>query len=110
MSLEFDTNGKIRTELCEKRDDFNFFILNFMYPCGNIPFSLPYAVLYITQLIRYARACSTNDQFLIRGCLLTNKLMSGDFNSLAYRQLSAIFMVVTTILSTHTTFRWPHAV
>ena len=32
--------------------------------------------VYISQLIRYARACSTYDQFLVRGNLLTNKLMS----------------------------------
>ena len=35
--------------------------------------------VYISQLIRYARACSTYDQFLVRGCLLTNKLMSQGF-------------------------------
>jgi hypothetical protein len=34
-----------------------------------------FTYIYIMQLIRYARACSTHDQFLIRGSLLTNKLM-----------------------------------
>jgi hypothetical protein len=33
----------------------------------------------ILQLIWYAKACSTYDQFLIRGSLLTNKLMSQGF-------------------------------
>jgi hypothetical protein len=32
-----------------------------------------------SQLIRYARACSAYDQFLVRGNLLTNKLMSQGF-------------------------------
>jgi hypothetical protein len=36
--------------------------------------------VYISQLIRYARACSTYDQFLARGSLLTNKLMSQGFS------------------------------
>jgi hypothetical protein len=35
--------------------------------------------VYISQLIRYARACSAYDQFLLRGSLLTNKLMSQGF-------------------------------
>jgi hypothetical protein len=35
--------------------------------------------VYISQLIQYARACSTYDQFLVRGSLLTNKLMSQGF-------------------------------
>jgi hypothetical protein len=34
--------------------------------------------LYL-QLIRYARACSKYDQILVRGSLLTNKLMSQGF-------------------------------
>jgi hypothetical protein len=33
-------------------------------------------VLGLTRLIRYARACSIYNQFLIRGSLLTNKLIS----------------------------------
>ena len=76
--LKLDTNGKITTQLYDKRDDFNFSIVNFPYLCSNIPASPAYGV-YISQLIRYARACSTYDQFLVRGCLLTNKLMSQGF-------------------------------
>jgi hypothetical protein len=76
--LKLDTNGKITTQLYDKRDDFNFSIVNFPYLCSNIPVSHAYGV-YISQLIRYARACSTYDQFLVRGSLLTNKLMSQGF-------------------------------
>jgi hypothetical protein len=35
--------------------------------------------VYKSQLIHYARACSTYNQFLVRGSLLTNKLMSQGF-------------------------------
>jgi hypothetical protein len=73
-----DTNGKVTTQLYDKRDDFNFSIVNFPYLCGNISASPAYGV-YISQLIRYARACSTYDQFLVQGSLLTNKLMSQGF-------------------------------
>jgi hypothetical protein len=51
----------------------NFSIVNFPHLCSNIPASLAYGV-YIFQLIRHARVCSTYDQFLIRGNLLTHKL------------------------------------
>jgi hypothetical protein len=43
-----------------------------------VPASPAYGV-YISQIIRYARACSTYGQVLVRGSLLTNKLMSQGF-------------------------------
>jgi hypothetical protein len=49
--------------------------VNFPYLCSIFHFYLhtEYGV-YISQLIRYARACSPYDQLLIRGSLLTDKL------------------------------------
>ena len=76
--LEKDTNGNLTTKLYDKRDDFNFSIVNFPYLCSNIPSSPAYGV-YISQLIRYARACSTYEQFLKRGKLLTSKLMKQEY-------------------------------
>jgi hypothetical protein len=76
--LKFDTNGKLTTQLYDKRDDFNISIVIFSYLLSNIPI-LPAHGVYISQLIRYARAYSTYDQFLIRGSVLTNKLMSQRF-------------------------------
>jgi hypothetical protein len=52
--------------------------INFPYLCSNIPASPAYGV-YISQLIRYARAFSTYDPFLVRGNILTDKLMSQGF-------------------------------
>jgi hypothetical protein len=49
------------------------------------------------ELNRYARACSTYYQFLVRGSRLKTSWCHRGFNSLVYRQLSANFMVVTTI-------------
>jgi hypothetical protein len=78
MLLKLDINGKVTAQLYDKRDDFKISIVNFPYLCSNIPASLEYSV-YISQLNRYARGCSTYDQFLVRGSLLTNKLMSQGF-------------------------------
>ena len=72
--LNIDADGKLTTQLYDKRDDFSFTIVNFPYICSNIPLS-PACGVYISQLIRYARACSTYDQFLSRSRLLTDKLM-----------------------------------
>jgi hypothetical protein len=63
--LEIDMGSKFKTQLYDNRDDFNFSIVNFPYQCtcSNIPSSPAYGV-YVSQLIRYARACSSYDQFL----------------------------------------------
>jgi hypothetical protein len=62
----------------DKRDYFNFSIVNFPYPCSNSHASPAYG-LYILQLIRYASACSTYHLFLVRDSLLTNEFMSQGF-------------------------------
>jgi hypothetical protein len=59
--LDIDAFGKLTTQLYDKRGDFSFPI-NMFY---NIPLSPAYG-RYISQLIRYARACSTYNQFLSR--------------------------------------------
>jgi hypothetical protein len=69
LILKLDTNGKITTQLYDKWDDFNFSIVNFPYLCSTIQVSPAYCV-YISQLIWYARAFSTYNQFLVRGNLL----------------------------------------
>jgi hypothetical protein len=49
--LKLDTNGKMTTQLYEKRDDFNLSIVNFPYlhVCSNIPASPAYRSLFDMQ-------------------------------------------------------------
>jgi hypothetical protein len=54
--LNIDSSGRLTTSLYDKRDDFDFKIVNFRFLCSNIPLSSAYGV-YVSQLIRYARAC-----------------------------------------------------
>ena len=68
-------NGKYATRLYDKRDDFNFPIVNFQFLSSNIP-SAPVYGVYVSQLIRYARACSNYQDFMDRGKVLTTKLLS----------------------------------
>ena len=64
----------VRTSLYDKRDDFNFHITNFPFLSSNIPSSPAYGV-FISQLIRYARACSSYECFILRAMRLSNKLL-----------------------------------
>ena len=52
LHLEIDSDGQLRTKLYDKRDYFNFTIVNFPFICSNIPAAPAYGV-YISQLIRY---------------------------------------------------------
>ena len=70
LLLEIDKDGRLRVKIYDKRDDFNFDIVNFPFLCGNVPQSPSYGV-YISQLIRYARASTLYDDFLSRSCRLT---------------------------------------
>ena len=80
LSIEHH-NNKLYTKLYDKRDDFNFPIVNFPYLDSNIPTSPAYGV-YISQLIRYARACCDYTDFHLRGKLLTSKLLSQGYSKL----------------------------
>ena len=74
LYLEFDDSGQLSTNIYDKRDDFNFKIINFPNMCSNIPASPAYGV-YISQLIRYARASSNYSDFLKRHLHLRNRLL-----------------------------------
>jgi hypothetical protein len=49
LHLEIDSEGRLRTKLYDKRDDFNFPIVNFPFICSNIPAAPAYGV-YISHL------------------------------------------------------------
>ena len=58
MSLNLPiTNGIVSSKIYDKRDDFDFEIVNFPFLDGDVPRSPTYGV-YISQLIRFARVCS----------------------------------------------------
>ena len=58
LHLEIDNEGRLRTKHYDKRDDFNFPIVNFPFICSNIPAAPVYGV-NISQLIRYTRDCGS---------------------------------------------------
>ena len=74
LLLSIGRDGQLRTSLYDKRDDFNFHITNFPFLSSNIPSSPAYGV-FISQLNRYARACSSYECFILRAMRLSNKLL-----------------------------------
>ena len=58
----------------DKRDDFDFDIVNFPFLDSDVPRSTPYGI-DISQLIRFARVSSQVDDFHTRNKVLTAKLL-----------------------------------
>ena len=57
-----DRSNNITTKLYDKRDAFGFHIVNFPFMSSNIP-SAPAHGVYASQLVRYARCCSSYSDF-----------------------------------------------
>ena len=73
LHLSF-SNYIVSTKIYDKRDDFDFDIVNFPFLDGDVPRSTSYGV-YISQLIRFARASCYVADFNTRNKLLTQKLL-----------------------------------
>ena len=80
-------SSKHVTEVNDKRDAFNFDIVNFPYMSSNIPANPTYGV-YISQLIKISRICDMFQSFVIRHRLLTERLIKQGF---CYSKLCKFF-------------------
>ena len=74
LLLSIGRDGQLHTSIYDKRDDFNFHITKFPFLSSNIPSSPAYGV-FISQPIRYARACSSYECFILRARRLSSKLL-----------------------------------
>ena len=68
------SNGTVSPNICDKRDDFEFDIVNFPFLNGDVPRRTSYGVC-ISQLIRFPRASSNLNDFNYRNKALTAKLL-----------------------------------
>ena len=73
------TNGKVSSKIYDKRDDFNFEIVNFPFLDGYLSLSPSYGV-YIYHFIRFARVCSYVDDFNNRNLFLNDKLLKQGYS------------------------------
>ena len=72
------SDGFVKTKIYDKRDDFDFDIVNFPFLDGDVPRSASYGV-YISQLIRFARVSIHVDDFNTRNKVLTAKLLRQEY-------------------------------
>ena len=83
----FITNGIVSTKNYDKRDDFDFDIVNFPFLDGDVSRRPSYGV-YISQLIRFARASSHVSDLNNRNKFLTAKLLTQGYR---YHKLRKAF-------------------
>ena len=86
LNLSF-SNDIVSIKIYDKRDDYDFEIVNFPFLEGDVPRSTSYGV-YISQLIRFARASSYVADFNTRNKLLTQKLLKQGYR---YHKLRKTF-------------------
>ena len=68
------SDGFVKTKIYDKRDEFDFDIVNFAFLDGDVPHSTSYGV-YNSQLIRFARVSSHVHDLNTRNKVLTAKLL-----------------------------------
>ena len=83
-------NDIVSTKIYDKRDDFNFDIVNFPFLDGDVPQRPSYGV-YISQLIRFARASSHVTDFNNRNKFLTAKLLKQGYRYQKFRKAFSKF-------------------
>ena len=81
------SNDIVSTKIYDKRDDFDFEIVNFPFLDGDVPRFSSYGV-YVSQLIRFARASSYVADFNTRNRLLTQRLLKQGYR---YHKLCKAF-------------------
>ena len=65
-------NGFVSSKIYDKRDDFDFEMVNFPFLGGDVPRRASYGV-YISQLVMFARVCTHVSDFNTRNKCLTAK-------------------------------------
>ena len=84
------SNDIVSTKIYDKRDDFDFEIVNFPFLDGGVPLSTSYGV-YISQLICFARASSDVADFNTHNKLLTQKLLKQGYRYYKIRKTFSKF-------------------
>ena len=75
-----DDSTPYHISVYDKRDDFDFRIVNFPHMDSNIPANPAYGI-YISQLVRYARISTSKADFLHRLCQVSSRLHRQGFKS-----------------------------
>ena len=90
LTFIINSGGKLSSRLYDKRDDFDFHIVNFPFLSSNVLSRSSYSV-YISQLIKYAWCCSHYDDFRYRHKCLADRLLSQSYIALRLQKSSKEF-------------------
>ena len=101
------SNGTVSTKIYDKRDDFDFDIVNFPFLDGDVPRRTSYGV-YVSQLIRFARASSTLNDFNYRNKALTAKLLRQGYRYFKLRKAFSKFYRRHSALLENIASVWKH--
>ena len=105
ISISVESNQFI-TKTYDKRDDYNFEIVNYPDLSGNIPKANAYGV-FTSQILRYARVCSLKNDFMDRVVMLIDKLiMKGYKKPLMKKTLGKCLHRHPWINRKYENFRW----
>ena len=85
----------VSSKIYDKRDDFNFEIVNFPFLDGDVPRS-PFYGVYISKRICFARVCSYVDDFNNRNLFLIAKLLKQGYRYHTIRK--AFFLILPQTL------------
>ena len=72
------SSGKFVTDVFDKRDNFNFHIVNFPFLDSNIPLKPAYGI-YISQLVRVGRICDKYGAFVTKNRQITTRFIQQGF-------------------------------
>ena len=84
------SHGFVKTKIYDKRDNFDFEIVNFPFLDGDVPRLTSYGV-YISQLIRFAPVSSLAGDFNTRNKVLTAKLLRQGYRYHKFCKAFSIF-------------------
>ena len=87
LTFVIDSGGKLSTRLYDRRDDFDFHVVNFPFRSSSIP-SGPSHCVYISKLIR---CCSHYDDFRYCHKCLVDRLLSQGYIALRLEKSSKKF-------------------
>ena len=89
----------VHTSVYDKRDDFGFPIVNFPWLNGDVP-RLPSYGVYISQLVRFARCCTSVSDFHSKNLQITYKLLTQGYRYYKFRKtFGKFFRLYSDLLS-----------
>ena len=109
LHLKVDSEVRVRTNLYEKMDYFNFPMVNFPFICKTFQQNLYMGYIY-SILIRYSEACGSYHDFLNRELLLRRQILKKGLLVFKLSPHLESFTVITMTWLTNTEYlchRWP---